>query len=631
MSIANTTDFELTSKHVSNLTSPDSVAAFFSSLGYDTSLRSLLTSESIGLTGDSAAAVKHIELLSEDADGFLRVVFVQLRSLTAKSRNDLARVLGKANVDHLLVLTSDFSTLEFVLLDKRRREVHGPARGTAIQTVPLTIAVERKSPATKELRALRRFTWNKRDGLEQFDKLRSVFSAAAFTEEYFCNRALFADHYLLTRLREDPAWRENPTQAFHAVRDLCRDASERWKEKGEQVARQELYEPLFDLLGFDATVNKQPGDGQIKPDYLLAGKSGNTKTAAFVYAWDRWLDGPDHNLDRETPDENPGACVVSALEEGIADWIVVTNGRQWRLYSKSAHSRATNFYEVDLVEAIVASGDTDPNEAFRYWWLFFRAVAFAPRTDGELGCWLDTVAEGSRDYAKSLGERLKDRVFVTIFPYLAQGFLTDRRKRLGIKKQATEEELRDVYEATLTLLYRLLFLLYAEARDLLPIREAPYREASLRKIKDEIAAKAGIAESEVGERINKTYSATEHGLYERLMRLCAAMDKGDPAFNVPIYNGGLFISQPRESEDREQRIARFLVEHKVPDRFLGLAIDRLARDPDDKTYSLVAIDYKSLEVRHLGSIYEGLLEFKLKVAEQDLRIYRECVLNRAAS
>jgi hypothetical protein len=275
------------------------------------------------------------------------------------------------------------------------------------------------------------------------------------------------------------------------------------------------------------------------------------------------------------------------------------------------------------VPILAASGDTDPNEAFRYWWLFFRAKAFATRADAQAGCWLDTIAEGSRDYAKSLGERLKERVFVTIFPYLAQGFVADRRQRLGIKKQATTDELHDVYEATLTLLYRLLFLLFAEARDLLPIREAPYREASLRKIKDEIAGKAGIAESEVGERINKAYSASEHAIYDRLMRLCAAMDKGDAALNVPIYNGGLFITQPGESEDRDQRIARFLAEHKVPDRFLALAIDRLARDPDEKTYSLVAIDYKSLEVRHLGSIYEGLLEFKLRVADEDLTTHTE--------
>src|SRR5207302_11282390 len=96
------------------------------------------------------------------------------------------------------------------------------------------------------------------------------------------------------------------------------------------------------------------------------------------------------------------------------------------------------------------------------------------------------------------------------------------------------------------------------------------------------------------------------------------------------YNGGLFNCSPlasvrggegpgvRGSDRRDQRIARFLAEHKVPDRYLALAIDRLARDQDERTLALVFIDYKSLEVRHLGSIYEGLLEFKLKVAEEDL-------------
>ena len=188
----------------------------------------------------------------------------------------------------------------------------------------------------------------------------------------------------------------------------------------------------------------------------------------------------------------------------------MTNGRQWRLYSRQAHSRATNFYEVDLTEALLASGDTDPNEAFRYWWLFFRAEAFrgigfqpvedAGKVPTPQRCWLDAIAQGSREYAKRLGERFKERIFVTIFPHLAQGFLEDRKRRLEHRSQPTDNELHDVYEATLTLLYRLLFLLYAESRDLLPIREGPYREASLKKIKEEIGRKAGIAESEVAAR-----------------------------------------------------------------------------------------------------------------------------------
>jgi type I restriction-modification system DNA methylase subunit len=610
------TDVDLTAKEVFELASPDAIRAFLAKLGYDTSAHAPLSPKAVGLSGESASAVKHIELLSEDPEKFLRVVFAQLKALTAKVRNDLVRVLGRSICDHLLILASDFDILEFVFLDKRKRERKGPGGTERIQVVPKTISVSRRNPTRLDLRTLRRFTWTCPDALEQFDKLRSVFDAAAYTGEYFQNRGLFSDYFLRDRLREDPAWRDNPSEMFAFVRDLLRDAQARWGGKDKETLRNQLLEPLFKKLGFKPAVNRPSKTNQTEPDYILKSSDNGKLTAAFVYAWDRWLDGPDLN-DTDTPEENPGACVVTALDEGIADWIIVTNGRLWRLYSRQAHARATNFYEVDLAEALTASGDTDPNEAFRYWWLFLRSAAFKPRAEGQ-GCWLDDILVGSREYAKRLGERLKDRIFLTIFPHLAQGFLVDRKQRLGQNKEPTEEELADIFEATLTFLYRLLFLLYAESRDLLPIREAPYHAASLKKIKEEIAGKAGVAESGVAEALQKTYSPKETTLYDRLCQLFRAMDKGDPILNVPTYNGGLFNTTPDKSDRRDQRIARFLLEHKVPDRYLALAIDRLARDQDERTLALVFIDYKSLEVRHLGSIYEGLLEFKLKVADEDL-------------
>jgi hypothetical protein len=271
-----TTDLDLASSEVAGLTSADAIAAFFTSRGYRTGVRQALTAESIGLAGEAAAPVRGIELIAADDDGFLRVVLVQLKSLTAKSRTDLVRVLGRTNVDHLLVLTSDFDTLEFVLLDKRRRESRAPAGGQRIQVVPLVFAIDRKSVAGKELRTLRRFTWTTRDGLEQFDKLRSVFEAAAFTEDYFCNRALFADHYLTTRLRDDPAWSDSPVQPFQQVKELLHDAASRWRGQGEQIVRDQLYEPLFKRLGFQAKQNKQSRDEQTQPDYLLCDASGRT-------------------------------------------------------------------------------------------------------------------------------------------------------------------------------------------------------------------------------------------------------------------------------------------------------------------------------------------------------------------
>src|SRR6266851_2207461 len=89
--VPHSTDLDLTAKDVAELASPDAITAFLARLGYDTSDRALLSPEAVGLSGESASAIKKIELLSEDPEKFLRVVFAQPRSLTAKVRNDLVR------------------------------------------------------------------------------------------------------------------------------------------------------------------------------------------------------------------------------------------------------------------------------------------------------------------------------------------------------------------------------------------------------------------------------------------------------------------------------------------------------------------------------------------------------------
>lgn len=622
------TNIDLSAADVSALSSADAIAGFFTRLGYPTDRRRKLTAAALGLSSDAVPAVTDVELIAADSDDFFRVVFVQVRSITAKIRNELARKLGQSNVDHLIVIAANFDNLEFVLVDKRARQHRGPGGGGTVQIIPRTISVSRKGNTQLDRRNLRRLTWTGVDALDQFAKLRGDFESAAFSSQYFLNRALFADHYLQHRLREDAAWRGNPSAAFTGTKSLLHDARNRWTDQPTETVHEQLFAPLWSLLGFTAKAATAGETDRPRPDYVLHDGNGSPLTVVFAYRWGRWLDGPDLN-DADRPEDNPGAAVVSALNDENTRWAIVTNGKLWRLYSRDAHSRSTNFYEVDLEEALIASNETDPNEAFRYWWLFFRAEAFRPIGDDNR-CWLDTIVQGSRDYAKRLGDRLKDRVFVEIFPHLAQGFFADRKKRLGIAKPPSDEELTDAFQATLTLLYRLLFLLYAEARDLLPIRESPYQQASLKRIKDEIAEHAGRAESEVNDKLAKAYDVAGTKLYDRLSRLFAVMDKGDTSLNVPCYNGGLFITDPKKLDEREHRIARFLIEHKVPDRYLALAIDRLSRDQDEKPipgavrpdaklpYGLVPIDYKSLEVRHLGSIYEGLLEFKLKIAEEDL-------------
>lgn len=607
---------------ITRLTSVDALAAFLHELGYPTDARTTLEAEGVGL-GSGGPTIRQLELLSEDEDGFLQVIFVQLHSVTAKARGNLVRAFGRGTVaDRLLILTSDFDTLEFVLIEKDTGTTRSKGMSPTTKLRFRVFVVPRRWPQ-QMLRIVRRLTYTMDDGLRQYDKLRGVFDAAHFSGTYFINRALFSDHYLETRLREDPAWSSSsPGPAFESARRYV-DGRDRVRGEPLDTMCREFYDPIWSVLGFRPRRLDRKAD-HLSADYELYDGRDERRTVALAYPWGRWLDGPDPN-DPDRPTENPGATVVTLLERGDADWVVVTNGQLWRLYSKNAHSRSTNFYEVDLPDVLIASGLSDPNEAFRYWWLFFRLEAFLPTDDARESCWLDTVVQGSRDYAREVEDELKRRVFYDVVPALSHGFLHDRRTRLGNRATPDESELERIRAGTLTLLYRLLFLLYAESRDLLPIREAEYYKLSLKSLKEEVAEKAGVAESEADDKINGTFRKSSTVLYDRLADpengLFAAMGDGRPAANVPRYNGGLFRLDPAEaSDEHEAEIVEFLNTHKVPDAFLALAIDRLARVEDSRTYELAFVDYKSLGVRQLGSIYEGLLEFKLRIADEDLAV-----------
>ena len=238
-----------------------------------------------------------------------------------------------------------------------------------------------------------------------------------------------------------------------------------------------------------------------------------------------------------------------------------------------------------------------------------------------------------------LGERLKARVFEDIFPHFARGYIEYLRtqppirgnfqgallpvtQQLALKQEPDEAFRRQVFQGTLTFLYRLLFLLYAESRGLLPVKEERgYWEHSLARIKDEIAVKAGQIVDEAPKRIIKGYSDQSTAIYDRLMELFGHIDQGSREMNVPLYNGGLFISKPELGDNSpEAENAQFLLAYKIPDRYLALGLDLLTRDEDSKRHDLVFIDYKSLGVRQLGSIYEGLLEFKIRVAPEKMAV-----------
>ena len=217
-----------------------------------------------------------------------------------------------------------------------------------------------------------------------------------------------------------------------------------------------------------------------------------------------------------------------------------------------------------------------------------------------------------------MGDRLRGRIFDEVFPYLAEGFVHDRRSRFDEKTEAGDEFLGQAYDATLTLLYRLLFLLYAESLDLLPVHEPAYAAVSLTGLKQEAADAAGKDADAVNDQLKKRYTKSDTGLWQRLSKLFQAIAEGSREHNVPAYNGGLFSTAPDgNDQSREAQAGRFLKKYRVPDFFLARALDLLAREEDPKTRELVFVDYRSLGVRQLGTIYEGLLMYHVVVPRDD--------------
>ncbi|MCL4876606.1 MAG: DUF559 domain-containing protein [Anaerolineae bacterium] len=608
-------DEPLDSSNIRQLENADRVAGLFHHLRYDITERTNIPDFTVlGMSGEDMRQLIHkIELIGKDpTDGDIVIYLFEVRSVTAKLRNDIARRFRERPENALLVLTKDYQELEFVLLERvvSRSQSRRAALKQAIRPIPLT--VNRLNPDPIALRVLKRFTFTEEDAAYQWEKLRSAYMLAEWSEEYFNNRALFSDYYLKERLTDEqitPEWREDVKPIGREIFRHLTTARKNYTRQTEAVIRKGLFEPVFKQLGFDFVEGKTHSSGADEADYLLYTPGDQTKpiAAALTYVWNRNLDDVDESRERDetdggTPFEIPGAMVVSLLEKQTAPWVIVTNGKLWRLYSSTASNKATNYYEIDLEEAIAAN---DQITALKYWWLMFRRQAFTG--------FLDNLLKNSADYAKELGDRLKDRVFVEIFPQFAKGFIADMRTQ-GVKE--TDIDLDAVFSGTMTFLYRLMFTLYAESLELVPINEVRgYREHSLYRMKREIAEAGGTVLDESPDKLSRRYKTDDTDLYERLKVLFSVIDAGSDELNMPTYNGGLF-SQETDS-------GQFLARYSIPDRYLALGLDRLTRDIDQKTQALVFIDFKSLGVRQLGSIYEGLLEFKLKIAAEPLAVTKE--------
>jgi hypothetical protein len=420
---------------------------------------------------------------------------------------------------------------------------------------------------------------------------------------------LFTDYFLREGMPQTAEWRAlNPAELLHtadALRGHWR-ALAAMSAPNEATTERTLIEPAFALLGWEF-LPQQSAETRRRdiPDALLfRTHAAQAKAAAIKDPRRRYAEAAvvvenearDTLLDRANGNSGAPASQILrylALAEpasgGAVRWGLLTNGRYWRLYWHAARSRAEGFVGFDLPAMLdgVARGDATATDLFRTFFLLFRREAFDP-TGPSGATFVDTALAEGRRYEERITAALSDAVFKRVFRPLVQTIAAHDPQR----KPQDAQWRQQVKDAALILLYRLLFLLYAEDRELLPVRHPGYAGYALQRLRQDAAA----AHDE-----GRPLSGSATRFWTSLVELFRAIADGEPHLGLPPYNGGLF----------DASAVPLLTRVRLPDDALGKLLDELSREEVAGVRRL--INFRDLSVQHLGSIYERLLEFDVVV------------------
>lgn len=450
---------------------------------------------------------------------------------------------------------------------------------------------------------------------------------------------LFTSDFLSEGIRETAGWNaaELPFVAFRArIVEIFSTVSIS-SNLNEAQTEDDVIVPVLNALGWEDYTRQQTANRSGRedvPDFLLF-PSAEAKRMAMaerkpdrryrhgklIVEAKRWLrpldrgDATDH-LDPGTASSQMLRYLsrVEVASDRAIRWGVLTNGAVWRLYWQSARSRSEEFLEFDLAALAGVAGvnadlfapvDADQVHYLRAFFLLFRREAFLPQPGDTQGRSFHAIAlDAGRLWESKVSADLGERVFDDLFPHLAAAIAKHDPQA---PHPFTREYLDDVHRAALILLYRMLFVLYAEDRNLLPVADTRYDDYSLRWLRKDIARRTNSGD---------VFSTTASRAWHHLRGLFRAIDKGDASIGLPPYNGGLF------HETADDILARV----ELPDAELAPLIDGLSRKPDLSGRGF--INYRDLAVQQLGTIYERLLEQRLVEDAQGNVVVRPSVFAR---
>ena len=296
------------------------------------------------------------------------------------------------------------------------------------------------------------------------------------------------------------------------------------------------------------------------------------------------------------------------LRVGSERLALITNGRQWRLIFAGLDFDAWCEWDVDLwLEEGEISSQVD---ALRT--LLSPAVWSPAAKDAHpplLQAILDS-RKGQSELSASLGERVREAVEILV-----------QNHGEALKARCADVDPADIYRAAVRIVMRMVVILFAESRDLLPRAEQLYHSSyglsGLLEDLEKIGARGG-------NRLTYSRSA-----WPRILALFRLVYEGSSHVRLPVpaYGGELFAPGDTTSSDGLNRaIALFETacfqgeETSITDREVHKILDRITRTKitvrQGRATTRVAapVDFTDLSSEYIGILFEGLLDFELKTA-----------------
>lgn len=297
------------------------------------------------------------------------------------------------------------------------------------------------------------------------------------------------------------------------------------------------------------------------------------------------------DISSETKGKNFGFSAIQLARKEKLRWAFLTNGLIWRIYDANSVSPYETYLEMNLTDVLFSISEI--NDDAKLFSVFCQAKSYySDSVDAKSQ--IEVYFENSEKEMEKLENVLKGKI-EQIVTDISYGFI----QSIG-KDQYSDIERRKIFEDSIILLYRMLFIQYAESRALFPMDNETYVKQSFESL-----AQSAKELYHSGNLANYNDSYT---LWRQLDLLRGYINSGWDDIDMKAYNGGLFDNEHHD----------ILNSYSISDTFFAEVLCGLSFIKDKNGSFTDRIEYKDLSVRSLGGLYEGLLEFNLFIAEEEL-------------